>query len=318
MAEKGLAKMDQYLWEVIFMNRMEVELCNIKLKNPLITASGTFGFGEEFIDYYDTKILGGIVSKGITRIAKDGNKGVRIWESPSGILNSIGLENPGVEKFCTDYFPKMKKLGSEIFVNLGGNTLDEYVEGAEILEDLDFNFLELNVSCPNVSKGGMAFGLEAGPLIEVVKNVRKVTKKKLIVKLSPNARDMVEVARACQEAGADGVSLINTILGMAIDFDKRKNVFNNDYAGLSGPCVKPIALRMVHQISRAIDIPIVAMGGVTSYKDVLEFLMVGASAVEVGTYNFMNPYGPKEIIEDLEKYLDEKNEFVKDFIGLIK
>lgn len=300
------------------MSRSEIEICGIKLKNPIITASGTYGFGEEYLNYYDPKILGAIASKGLTRFPKKGNEGIRIWESPSGILNSIGLENPGVENFVKDYLPRMKKLGTEIFVNLGGNTIEEYADGAKILNDYDFNFIELNISCPNVHEGGMAFGIEADAAYKVVKAVRKVTDKILFVKLSPNAKDITEVAKAVEEAGADGISLINTILAMAVDFNKRENVFKNDYAGLSGPAVKPIALRMTHQVKRAVDIPIIAMGGICSYRDALEFIMVGASAVEVGTYNFMNPKGPQEIIEDLENYLVDKNEYLKDLVGIIK
>lgn len=300
------------------MSRSEIEICGIKLKNPIITASGTYGFGEEYLNYYDPKILGAIASKGLTRFPKKGNEGIRIWESPSGILNSIGLENPGVENFVKDYLPRMKKLGTEIFVNLGGNTIEEYADGAKILNDYDFNFIELNISCPNVHEGGMAFGIEADAAYKVVKAVRKVTDKILFVKLSPNAKDITEVAKAVEEAGADGISLINTILAMAVDFNKRENVFKNDYAGLSGPAVKPIALRMTHQVKRAVNIPIIAMGGICSYRDALEFIMVGASAVEVGTYNFMNPKGPQEIIEDLENYLVDKNEYLKDLVGIIK
>lgn len=300
------------------MSRSEIEICGIKLKNPIITASGTYGFGEEYLNYYDPKILGAIASKGLTRFPKKGNEGIRIWESPSGILNSIGLENPGVENFVKDYLPRMKKLGTEIFVNLGGNTIEEYADGAKILNDYDFNFIELNISCPNVHEGGMAFGIEAEAAYKVVKAVRKVTDKILFVKLSPNAKDITEVAKSVEEAGADGISLINTILAMAVDFNKRENVFKNDYAGLSGPVVKPIALRMTHQVKRAVDIPVIAMGGICSYRDALEFIMVGASAVEVGTYNFMNPKGPQEIIEDLENYLVDKNEYIKDLVGIIK
>lgn len=300
------------------MSRSEIEICGIKLKNPIITASGTYGFGEEYLNYYDPKILGAIASKGLTRFPKKGNEGIRIWESPSGILNSIGLENPGVENFVKDYLPRMKKLGTEIFVNLGGNTIEEYADGAKILNDYDFNFIELNISCPNVHEGGMAFGIEADAAYKVVKAVRKVTDKILFVKLSPNAKDITEVAKSVEEAGADGISLINTILAMAVDFNKRENVFKNDYAGLSGPAVKPIALRMTHQVKRAVDIPVIAMGGICSYRDALEFIMVGASAVEIGTYNFMNPKGPQEIIEDLENYLVDKNEYLKDLVGIIK
>lgn len=295
-------------------SRTEIDLAGIKLKNPIIMASGTYGYGEEFKNFYDPKILGGISSKGITRHPKKGNEGIRIWETPSGILNSIGLENPGVEEFVKEKIFSMQELGTEIFVNLGGNTIEEYVESTKILNDYDFAAIELNISCPNVKEGGMAFGMDKDSAARVVREVMKVTNKKVFVKLSPNAGDIVGIAKAVEAEGATGLSLINTILGMAIDFDREEIVFKNTYAGLSGPAVKPIALRILHQVARAVDIPIIGMGGITSYKDVLEFLMAGATAVEVGTYNFMNPNAGAEIISDLEKYLEEKNKNIKDYI----
>lgn len=295
-------------------SRTEIDLAGIKLKNPIIMASGTYGYGEEFKNFYDPKILGGISSKGITRHPKKGNEGIRIWETPSGILNSIGLENPGVEEFVKEKIFSMQDLGTEIFVNLGGNTIEEYVESTKILNDYDFAAIELNISCPNVKEGGMAFGMDKDSAARVVREVMKVTNKKVFVKLSPNAGDIVGIAKAVEAEGATGLSLINTILGMAIDFDREEIVFNNTYAGLSGPAVKPIALRILHQVARAVDIPIIGMGGITSYKDVLEFLMAGATAVEIGTYNFMNPKAGAEIISDLEKYLEEKNKDIKDYI----
>lgn len=295
-------------------SRTEIDLAGIKLKNPIIMASGTYGYGEEFKNFYDPKILGGISSKGITRHPKKGNEGIRIWETPSGILNSIGLENPGVEEFVKEKIFSMQGLGTEIFVNLGGNTIEEYVESTKILNDYDFAAIELNISCPNVKEGGMAFGMDKDSAARVVREVMKVTNKKVFVKISPNAGDIVGIAKAVEAEGATGLSLINTILGMAIDFDREEIVFNNTYAGLSGPAVKPIALRILHQVAKSVDIPIIGMGGITSYKDVLEFLMAGATAVEVGTYNFMNPKAGAEIISDLEKYLEEKNKNIKDYI----
>ena len=295
-------------------SRTEIDLAGIKLKNPIIMASGTYGYGEEFKNFYDPKILGGISSKGITRRPKKGNEGIRIWETPSGILNSIGLENPGVEEFVKEKIFSMQELGTEIFVNLGGNTIEEYVESTKILNDYDFAAIELNISCPNVKEGGMAFGMDKDSAARVVREVMKVTNKKVFVKLSPNAGDIVGIAKAVEAEGATGLSLINTILGMAIDLNREEIVFNNTYAGLSGPAVKPIALRILHQVAKAVDIPIIGMGGITSYKDVLEFLMAGATAVEVGTYNFMNPNAGAEIISDLEKYLEEKNKNIKDYI----
>ena len=295
-------------------SRSEIDLAGIKLKNPIIMASGTYGYGEEFKNFYDPKILGGISSKGITRHPKKGNEGIRIWETPSGILNSIGLENPGVEEFVKEKIYSMQELGTEIFVNLGGNTIEEYVESTKILNDYEFAAIELNISCPNVKEGGMAFGMDKNSAAKVVRQVMKVTNKKVFVKLSPNAGDIVGIAKAVEAEGATGLSLINTILGMAIDFNREEIVFNNTYAGLSGPAVKPIALRILHQVARAVDIPIIGMGGITSYKDVLEFLMAGATAVEIGTYNFMNPNAGAEIISDLEKYLEEKDKNIRDYI----
>ena len=295
-------------------SRSEIDLAGIKLKNPIIMASGTYGYGEEFKNFYDPKILGGISSKGITRHPKKGNEGIRIWETPSGILNSIGLENPGVEEFVKEKIFSMQELGTEIFVNLGGNTIEEYVESTKILNDYEFAAIELNISCPNVKEGGMAFGMDKDSAARVVREVMKVTNKKVFVKLSPNAGDIVGIAKAVEAEGATGLSLINTILGMAIDLNREEIVFNNTYAGLSGPAVKPIALRILHQVARAVDIPIIGMGGITSYKDVLEFLMAGATAVEIGTYNFMNPKAGAEIISDLEKYLEEKNKNIRDYI----
>lgn len=295
-------------------SRSEIDLAGIKLKNPIIMASGTYGYGEEFKNFYDPKILGGISSKGITRHPKKGNEGIRIWETPSGILNSIGLENPGVEEFVKEKIYSMQELGTEIFVNLGGNTIEEYVESTKILNDYEFAAIELNISCPNVKEGGMAFGMDKDSAARVVREVMKVTNKKVFVKLSPNAGDIVGIAKAVEAEGATGLSLINTILGMAIDLNREEIVFNNTYAGLSGPAVKPIALRILHQVARAVDIPIIGMGGITSYKDVLEFLMAGATAVEIGTYNFMNPKAGAEIISDLEKYLEEKNKNINDYI----
>lgn len=299
---------------IYLTSRTEIDLAGIKLKNPIIMASGTYGYGEEFKNFYDPKILGGISSKGITRHPKKGNEGIRIWETPSGILNSIGLENPGVEEFVKEKIYSMQELGTEIFVNLGGNTIEEYVESTKILNDYEFAAIELNISCPNVKEGGMAFGMDKDSAARVVREVMKVTNKKVFVKLSPNAGDIVGIAKAVEAEGATGLSLINTILGMAIDLNREEIVFNNTYAGLSGPAVKPIALRILHQVARAVDIPIIGMGGITSYKDVLEFLMAGATAVEVGTYNFMNPKAGAEIISDLEKYLEEKNKNIKDYI----
>lgn len=299
------------------MDRLKTEILGVEFKNPIITASGTYGYGEEYRNYYEPSILGGISSKGITFIPKAGNEGIRIWETPSGIINSIGLENPGVKVFAENTLEKMTKLGTNIFVNLGGNSIEDYIEGAKILNDYDFYAIELNISCPNVKHGGMAFGIEAENAALVTREVKRVSKHKVFVKLSPNAHDIVEVAKAVEEAGADGLSLVNTILAMAIDVDKMCVVFDNTYAGLSGAAIKPIALRMVHQVCKNVSIPVIGMGGIVSGRDAIEFIMAGASAVQIGTVNFMNPMSAVEIIDEMEKYLEEKDLTIDKIRGII-
>lgn len=289
------------------MNRLHTEFLGFTMKNPVIAASGTFGYGEEYLDFYHPDVLGGIASKGLTLYPKSGNSGIRIFETPSGLMNSIGLENPSVKGFLEQEYKKMRNLKTLLFVNLGGNTLEEYVEGAKLLNEVDIDVLELNISCPNVKEGGMAFGVDPKSAAEVTRAVREATRHKLMVKLSPNVTHIGEMAKACEEAGADAISLINTIQGMAVDVDRKKAVFDHLYAGLSGPCVMPVALRMVHQVVQAVDIPVVGMGGIGSYKDALAFLMVGAQAVMIGTGQFVNPYLGKEMVEDLEKYCEKEN-----------
>lgn len=297
--------------------RTSIEIFGKTLKNPLLPASGTYGYGENYKEYYDPHELGGLISKGITRYPKKGNSGIRIWETPSGILNSIGLENPGIEAFLDGKLQKMKKLNENIIVNLGGNTVEEYIESVEMLNKHDFFAIELNISCPNVKHGGMAFGIEAETAANITKLVKNTTDHKVIVKLSPNARDIVECAKAVEEAGADGVSLINTVLGMAIDPYEEKIVFNNTYAGLSGPAVKPIALRMVHQVAKNVSIPVVAAGGISSGTDVAEFMMAGATLVQIGTANFMNPNAVMNILKEFEDFLTIKNKTAKEIINII-
>lgn len=286
---------------------LKTNLCGIELKNPVIAASGTFGNGREFSEFYDLSLLGGICSKGATFHKKDGNPGQRIFETRSGIMNSIGLQNPSVEVFIERELPFMETLGTEIFVNLGGNTLEDYVEGAKLLDKTNINFIELNISCPNVKEGGMAFGMACQDAGLVVSKVREVTNKKLMVKLSPNAHDLVAVARECEKAGADCLSLVNTFNALAIDIYRRKAVFENLTGGLSGPAIKPIALRMVREVSQAVSIPIVGLGGIMDYKDAIEFIMAGATAVQVGTANFINPQVMPEIIRDMEKFMIDQN-----------
>lgn len=286
---------------------VKTNLCGIELKNPVIAASGTFGNGVEFSEYIDISKLGAVSSKGLTLHPKDGNKGQRIYETSSGIMNSIGLQNPSVAGFIKDDLPIMEKFGTEIIVNLGGNTLEEYIEGAKLLENTNINMIELNISCPNVKEGGMAFGMFCDDANLVVREVRKVTSKKLMVKLSPNAHNLVEVALECEKAGADALSLVNTFNALAIDIFKRKAVFRNITAGLSGPCIKPIALRMVREVYKEVNIPVVGIGGISNYKDAVEFIMAGATAIQVGTANFVNPQVMIEIINDMKQFMINEN-----------
>ncbi|MBC2576336.1 dihydroorotate dehydrogenase [Peptostreptococcus canis] len=289
------------------MADLRVKLCGIELKNPIIMASGTFGFGKEYGEIYNINKLGGISSKGLTFEKRNGNDGMRVYETPSGMMNSVGLENPGVKGFIENELPDYSKLNTCRIVNLGGGCEEDYVEGAKLLDDKDFDILELNISCPNVKHGGMAFGIKSEVAREVVKAVRKATTKPLVVKLSPNAEDIVEMAKVCEEEGADGISLVNTFKAMAIDIENRRPVFNNITAGLSGPAIKPIALRMVYEVSKAVKIPVIGMGGIMNAKDVVEFIMAGASCIQIGTANFVNPRIGEEIIEELEKFMDDRN-----------
>lgn len=287
------------------MADLRVNLCGFELKNPIIMASGTFGFGKEYGEIYDISLLGGISSKGLTLIAKPGNEGMRVHETPSGMMNSVGLENPGVQGFIDRELDDFSKIDTCRIVNLGGVCEDDYVEGARLLDDKDFDIVELNISCPNVKHGGMAFGIKSEVAREVVRSVRKATKKPLIVKLSPNAEDIVEMAKVCQEEGADGISLVNTFKAMAIDIHKRRPIFNNVTAGLSGPAIKPIALRMVYEVCQAVTIPVVGMGGIMTAEDVIEFIMAGATCIQIGTANFTNPRIGQDIIADLNRFMDE-------------
>ena len=286
---------------------LKTNLCGIELKNPVIASSGTFGNGREFAQFFDLSLLGGICSKGVTINKKDGNSGIRIHETIGGVMNSIGLQNPSVSVFIEKELPFMENYDTEIIVNLGGNSLEEYIEGAKLLDKTNIKIIELNISCPNVKEGGMAFGMECEPAYKVVSEVRKITTKKLMVKLSPNANNIVEIARECERAGADALSLVNTFNGLAIDIFKRRPVFDNITAGLSGPCIKPIALRMVRDVSKSVNIPVVGLGGIMNYKDAIEFIMAGATAIQVGTANFVNPHATIEIIEGIENFMKEQN-----------
>lgn len=289
---------------------MKININGIEFKNPVIAASGTFGFGQEYNDFYDVGKLGGICTKGLTLNPKEGNEGVRSYETPLGMLNSVGLQNIGVEEFVTSELPKMKKLNTNIIANLGGGSIEDYERAVEILNSSDIDIIELNISCPNVKEGGMAFGIKSEVAYDVVSRIKKISKKKIMVKLSPNAEDIVDMAYNCCMAGADSLSLINTLKGMAINIKSKKPVFNNIFAGLSGPAVKPIALRMVYEVSSKVNIPVVGIGGIASTKDALEFIMAGATAVQIGTANFYNPRVGIEVVNGIHKYM--KEEGIKD------
>lgn len=288
------------------MTNLNVKFGNIEFKNPLIMASGTFGFGKEYAKIYDIEKLGGISSKGLTLEKRDGNKGIRVFETPSGMMNSVGLENPGVKGFIENELQFFKDIDTVRIANLGGGTLDDYIKGVELLNDQPIDMIELNISCPNVKAGGMAFGIKNEVAREVVRAVRAKTKLPLIVKLSPNAEDIIGMAKVCEEEGADGISLVNTFKAMAIDINKKKPVFENVYAGLSGPAIKPIALRMVHEVCKAVNIPVMGMGGITTWQDAIEFIMAGATCIQVGTANFINPRIGLDIIEGIQNYMQEE------------
>lgn len=297
---------------------LKIKLLGVELKNPIIAASGTFGFGREYAALFDVSRLGGISGKGLTLGGSAGNNGVRIWETPSGMLNSIGLENPGVRRFMETEAAYMRSLGPAVICNLGGHSEEDYLEGAALLNDADIDFLELNISCPNVKAGGMAFGMAPETAAGITKKVKALSRHPLIVKLSPNAPDVVAVARACENAGADALSLVNTFLGMAIDVERKRAVFDNVYAGLSGPAILPIALRMVHQVARAVSIPVVGMGGIATAEDALRFIMAGASAIQVGCMTFANPSATLAIIDGLDAYCKkEQLASVLDVRGII-
>lgn len=298
--------------------RSSVEICKINFKNPVIAASGTFGFATEYEKYIDLDKLGGICTKGLTLNKKEGNEGIRILETSSGILNSVGLQNPGIDEFLESYILKMQKIKSVVIANLGGNNIEEYVLGAKKLNQEGIDMIELNISCPNVKEGGMAFGMDSKNAGIVVREVKKVVKKPLIVKLSPNAPYLEKVAATVEEEGADAISMINTIAGMAIDIKKRKTVFENRIAGLSGPAIKPIAISMVNRVSKVVEIPIIGMGGITTGKDAIEFIMAGASAIQVGTANFIAPNQSLKIIEQIDEFLkEEKIKNIEEIIGII-
>ena len=284
-----------------------VNLAGVELKNPVMTASGTFGSGAEYGELVDLNQLGAVVTKGVANVPWPGNPTPRIAETYGGMLNAIGLQNPGIDVVVKRDIPFLKQFDTKIIVNVCGKTTEDYVDVVERLADEPVDMLEINISCPNVKAGGMNFGVKAETAAEVVRKVREVCRHKMVVKLSPNAENITELALACEAEGADGLSLTNTYLAMAIDINKRKPVFDNVYAGLSGPAIKPISLRMVHQVAHAVKIPVMGLGGITTWQDALEFIMAGAAVIQVGTASFMKPSIAMDIIDGLEKYLEEQN-----------
>lgn len=285
----------------------KVDLCGITLDNPVIPASGTFGYGYEFADLYDINCLGTFSFKGTTKDPRFGNETPRIAECPSGMLNAVGLQNPGVEKVIEEELPRLAEVFSKpVMANVSGFSIDDYVYTTELLAQQEqVGWLEINISCPNVHGGGMSFGTDPCMAADVVAAVRKTTEKPLIIKLSPNVTDIVSIARACEDAGADGISLINTLMGMRIDLGKRRPILANTTGGYSGPAVFPVALRMVYQVSGAVSIPVIGMGGISSAEDVLEMMMAGAAAVEVGAANLVDPFASRDIIADLPRVMEK-------------
>ena len=299
--------------------RLAVEVAGIRMATPVMGASGTFGFGMEYEDFLDLADVGAVVSKGITPKPRAGNGGVRIAETPAGMLNSIGLENPGIEAFCRDILPEAAKLPTAFIVNISAGTAEEYGEMAQMLDVEGVDGIEVNISCPNVKEGGIVFGTDPKQAARVTQEVKKYTKKPVIVKLSPNVTDITQMARAVEEAGADAVSLINTLTGMAIDVEKRQPLLGNITGGLSGPAIKPVALRMVYQAAQAVSIPVIGMGGIQTGEDVAAFLLVGASAVEIGAENFANPRAVVEAAEGLDAYLERQGiEHARDLTGALE
>ena len=299
-------------------DKLKVNIAGVDFVNPLIAASGTFGYGFEYSEFYDLSKIGGISLKGLTLLPKEGNDSPRIAETSSGILNSVGLQNPGVEDFLEYYLPTIKKFNTVLIANIAGNSIEDYGKIAKRLTGSGVDMLEVNISCPNVKEGGMAFGVLPENVEAVTKEVKANTDLPVIVKLTPNVSDIRLNAKAAENGGADAVSLINTLSGMAIDYKTRRPILKNVNGGLSGPAVKPIALKMVWQVYNTVEIPVIGMGGIMNYKDVLEFLICGASAVQIGTANIYNPTAMPEIAEDLQRYFEENNLTIKDIKGSLK
>ena len=301
------------------MSKMSVNLAGVQLKNPVMTASGTFGSGEEYSEFVDLNSLGAVVTKGVANVPWPGNPVPRVAETWGGMLNAIGLQNPGIDVFCKRDIPFLKKFDTKIIVNVCGKSTKDYCEVVERLGDEPVDMLEINVSCPNVKEGGIAFGQDPAALLAITKEVKKYAKQPAIMKLSPNVTDITEMARAAQEGGADVLSLINTITGMKIDIHKRTFALANKTGGMSGPAVKPVAVRMVYQVANAVSLPIIGMGGISTAKDALEFIMAGATAVSVGTANFFNPYATVEVVKGIREFMEkEQVEDIQELIGTVR
>ena len=299
------------------MGDLRVNIKNLSLKNPVLTASGTFGYGEEFADFVDLNRLGGFIVKGTTINHREGNPYPRMVETPSGMLNAVGLQNKGVNYFIQNIYPRIKDLDTEVIVNVSGATVDDYVAVCERLSELDkIRAIELNISCPNVKQGGMAFGTTCAGASQVVRAAREAYDKTLIVKLSPNVTNIAEIARAVESEGADSVSLVNTFLGMSIDTETRRPHLSTITGGLSGPCIRPIAVRMVWQVAQAVKVPVIGLGGIMNGRDAIEFILAGATAVQVGTANFIDPSVTVKIVDYIEDYLKRHNiSSIREIIG---
>lgn len=300
------------------MADMRVNIAGVEWKNPVTTGSGTFGFGEEYGEYFDLSRLGAVCLKALSAVPRSGNPSPRIAETPMGILNSVGLQNPGAAYFMEHYLPKLRTYDTKLIANLCGSSVEDYVAVAEILGD-SVDMFELNISCPNVKVGGMAFGTDPKMTEEITKRVKEVSKVPLIVKLSPNVTDITEIAKGAEAGGADALSLINTLLGLKIDIKTRRPILRNNTGGLSGPAIKPVAVNMVYRVHQAVNLPLIGMGGISTGEDAIEFIMAGASAVAVGTAGFVDPYAWIKVADGIEKYLDENNiESVSDLVGTVE
>ncbi len=301
------------------MVNQEVKIGNLNLKNPVLTASGTFGYGEEFSDFIDLNRLGGFIVKGTTLEPREGNDYPRMVETPSGMINAVGLQNKGVEYFINNIYPRIKNIDTNIIVNVSGANIDDYIKVSELIAELPLiNAIEVNISCPNVKQGGMAFGTTTKGAAEVTKAIRNVYNKTLIVKLSPNVTDIVSIAKAVEGEGADSVSLVNTFMGMAIDVERQRPYISTITGGLSGPAIRPIAVRMVWQVAHAVKIPVIGLGGIMSARDALEFLMAGATAVQIGTANFIDPTTTIKVIDGIEEYCQRHSiKDIHELIGII-